>query len=86
MPVKGKQRYQIYLDKENYDFVQQFLDIRRDQGGISGLLDKHLKRDVFMIKNNPEFFNVKDHGKMTLTKFINILQLKAMSKDADDII
>jgi len=82
MAIQGKKKFQIYLDEENFNFIKNFLDVRNDQrGGMSGLIDRYLDRQVYIIKHNPEFFNPKLHGKMTVGKFLKLLKLKTPPQD-----
>ena len=82
MTIRGKKKYQIYLDEKNFIFIKKFLDVRNDQrGGMSGLVDRYLERQVYLIKHNPEFFSPKLHGKLTVRKLLNLLKLKTPSQD-----
>jgi len=72
MAIQGKKRIVIYVDEENYKFMKTFVDSRPNLGGISGLLDRHLKRDVMLIKANKDYFDIKNHGKMSLAKLIHL--------------
>jgi len=43
MAIKEKDRYTVYLDKENADFVRAFLNDAKIKGGLSGLMDGYLQ-------------------------------------------
>jgi hypothetical protein len=74
MAVKGKKLYRLYLDQENYELVQSYLDTRKHAGGMSGLMDKHLTRCADVIRKNPELSEIEP-GKLTLKKFWKLAKL-----------
>jgi len=43
MPVKNKKQYLIYLDEESTEFVNDFLKTTRNTGGLSALVNAHIK-------------------------------------------
>ncbi len=50
MTVKGKKAYKIYLDESNIDIIRFHLKSKKNQGGLSHLLDKLIEKIVFAIK------------------------------------
>lgn len=43
MPIKNKERYTVYLDKENTEYVKSFLETTKNKGGLSGVVDGYMK-------------------------------------------
>jgi hypothetical protein len=42
MAVKNKERYTVYLDPDNTEYVKSFLETTKNKGGLSGLVDSYL--------------------------------------------
>jgi len=50
MSVKNKKKYAVYLDEENAEYVKSFLELTRNKGGLSGVVDGYLKTMAFTLK------------------------------------
>lgn len=72
MAIEGKKKYQIYLTEKDVEFLRKYLNGRPNTGGLSGFLDKHIRRSVWMIKNNQDIFDRLTPGKMTFKKMIEL--------------
>lgn len=55
MAIKGKERFTVYLDEDNVQFIKSFLDTRRGQGGFSSVLDFYLDKLVSTIRLSGTF-------------------------------
>lgn len=75
MPVAGKQRCTVYLDKKNVETVRKYLSKRPDAGGLSALLDKHIARCADLIEKNPKALLEIEGGKITAKKFMQLVKL-----------
>lgn len=75
MAIEGKKKYQLYLDKNNVEFLRTYFDTRPNAGGISGLLDKYIARCVVMVKENRETFDSMEPGSLTLKTFWKLCKI-----------
>jgi hypothetical protein len=76
MAVKGKRKYSFYLDENNVEFLKAHFVARKDEGGLSGFLDKYLERTVWMLKSNPDVFEKIKPGKLTFPKLWQLVKLQ----------
>lgn len=84
MAIPEKKAYKLYLDEENVEFLRSYLRNRRNQQGLSGLVDKYLARCVWMIKNNQDIFKKIEPGKLTFSKFWQLLKLQIKISEEQD--
>lgn len=68
MAIKGKKKYMIYLNEENAEYVKSFLETTRNKGGLSGIMDAHLKTMTLTLKAS----NYKKGQKVGFMKLLKI--------------
>lgn len=69
MAVKNKKKYSLYLDEENAEYVKSFLELTKNKGGLSGVVDGYLKTMAFTLKASGYR---KGQKKMTPAQLIRI--------------
>lgn len=50
MAVKNKKQYGLYLDEENTEYVKSFLEMTKNKGGLSGVVDGYLASMALTLK------------------------------------
>ena len=68
MAIKNKKSYSFYLDEENYSYVKSFLETTRNKGGVSGIIDAHLKALALTLKAS----GYKEGEKVGIAKLLRI--------------
>ena len=44
MSVAGKKAYKVYLDPNNTEYVKSFIGSKKNQGGLSALIDNYIAK------------------------------------------
>ena len=76
MGMKGKKKYTFYLEEENVEFLRAHFIRKRDEGGLSGFIDKYLERAVWIAKANHELYEKIPSKKFTFKGFWNLLKIQ----------